>query len=99
MQDKTSPRIRKLTQNSSFVQYDKNLMQSNSHSRNREIPIDGYFGEVASLYFWTDNWQTKKPRPESHGLMVDKKHIIYSLSFSSFPAPVPLYLLRVVLNL
>ena len=35
-------------------------MQSNSHSRNREIPIDGYFGEVASLYFWTDNWQTKK---------------------------------------
>ena len=45
MQDKTSPRIRKLTQNSSFVQYDKNLLQSNGHSRNCEIPISGYFGK------------------------------------------------------
>ena len=32
MQDKTSPRIRKLTQNSSFVQYDKNLLQSNGYN-------------------------------------------------------------------
>ena len=48
MQDKTSPRIRKLTQNSSFVQEDKNLLQSNGHSRNCEIPIDGYFGNIAS---------------------------------------------------
>ena len=32
MQDKTLPCIRKLTQNSSFVQYDKNLLQSNGHN-------------------------------------------------------------------
>jgi hypothetical protein len=28
--------------------YDKNLLQSNGHSRNCEIPIDGYFGNIAS---------------------------------------------------
>ena len=54
MQDKTSPRIRKLTQNSSFVQYDKNLLQSNSHPRNPEIPIAGYFASQTSLHIRTD---------------------------------------------
>jgi len=35
----------------SSVQYDKNLLQSNSHSINREIPIDGYFafGEITNF--------------------------------------------------
>ena len=50
MQDKTLPCIRKLTQNSSFVQYDKNLLQNNGHSRNLGIPIDGYFGRSLSSY-------------------------------------------------
>ena len=54
MQDKTSPRIRKLTQNSSFVQEDKNLLQSNGHSRNLEIPIDGYFTNDTSPHIRTD---------------------------------------------
>ena len=44
--------------------YDKNLLQRNSHSRNCEIPIDGYFGKVVSSDIGTDNWQTKKPQPE-----------------------------------
>ena len=26
--------------------YDKNLLQRNSHSRNCEIPIDGYFASI-----------------------------------------------------
>ena len=54
MQDKTSPRIRKLTQNLSFVQYDKNLLQSNGQSRNREIPIDGYFAYDTSPHIRTE---------------------------------------------
>ena len=49
-------RTLKLTQNSSFVQYDKNLLQSNSHSRNCEIPIDGYFGMVDSPYVIYDDF-------------------------------------------
>ena len=66
MQDKTSPRIRKLTQNSSFVQYYKNLMQSNGQSRNLEIPIDGYYGEVASPYIRTDCPQPKQQPGKNH---------------------------------
>lgn len=54
MQDKTSPRIRKLTQNSSFVQEDKNLLQNNGHSRNLETPIDGYFAHDTSPHIRTD---------------------------------------------
>ena len=78
MQDKTSPRIRKLTQNSSFVQYDKNLLQRNSHSRNPEIPIDGYFNEVASPII-----RTGCPHPKHQpGKIPPVDDYTYSLRFT-----------------
>lgn len=42
-----------------------------------------------------------KPEPELRNVLLNISWIQnnYSLFFSSFPAPVPLYLLRVVLNL
>ena len=46
--------------------YDKNLLQSNGHFRNCEIPIDGYFGKVASLDIGTKNFASIKATSEEN---------------------------------
>ena len=50
MRDKTLAPHPKTNSKFILVQYDKNLLQSNGHSRNLGIPIDGYFGRSLSSY-------------------------------------------------
>jgi hypothetical protein len=40
------PRIWKTNSKLILIQYDKNLLQNNSSSRDCEIPIDGYLGQT-----------------------------------------------------